>query len=379
MGDDLAAQCLARIKQTNTLTPENIRALADYLFAGFGEGVIRFTSGSRGGLETGKGSPALVAQFLELASQAIGQWTAGPERNSAAKLETSPIERSGLAIARLLLPYFDEHLPEKSAALKARLGEASNGNADDADRVQDLLNRAETAKDEPGRDRLYWSAAMAAVNNRDLKRATRILEKVSSEPMRAQIERSLNGLRDEERSASAQRALDSGDLNAARKLISEISDPGRQFAMLCNTAVSLTYKNDAARAAQILDDARQLVTNSQPGMDKARNLFQLASVAARVALQRGFDDLKAAVDAINTVQVVSRWQDIETVADSKSGTATRRNTGLGVLRGPFENAFSQLGGVDLDRALQLAQGIQLQEASALAQLAACRGVLTRTR
>jgi hypothetical protein len=126
---------------------------------------------------------------------------------------------------------------------------------------------------------------------------------------------------------------------------------------------------------QVLGEAEQQIRTSEDGIDKARNLLQLAGVAGRLDPKRGFEDLKAAVDAINRVELAPQWQKYETVSAATNAMSPRRNIGLVVLFFFFDNSVSQIARADFDRTLQLAQGIQMKEASVLAELAVCRAVL----
>ena len=82
------------------------------------------------------------------------------------------------------------------------------------------------------------------------------------------------------------------------------------------------------------------------------------------------------MEAINHADPAPRWQKLETATDSKSGITTRKNTGLAPLAVMlFNSGFSVLSRVDFDRILMLAKAIEMNEASALAQIVVCRGVL----
>lgn len=371
LADDLFAQTLTRVKQSGATSSENVALLAGYVFPGFGEGAIRFTTGSRPPSDNMKASAELTTQFLELAYNAImsGGGVAGQKADGR--------QQSERTIAKLLIPFFDEYMADRSAALRTRVAGSSSEPSEVAavDDVQELLNRAEKASSSSEKDVSYLNAAMNAMRRRDLDRASQILEKVSNDRMRSQLTQALNRAREEERYQKAQTALRSGDLDAAYNLINELSDRNQRFSMLCNMVGSLTYKNETTRALQVLGEAEQQIRTSEDGIDKARNLLQLAGVAGRLDPKRGFEDLKAAVDAINRVELAPQWQKLETVSDAKKGVSTRRNIGLGALFVFLDNSLSQIARADFDRTLQLAQGIQMREASVLAQLAVCRAVL----
>jgi tetratricopeptide (TPR) repeat protein len=278
-------------------------------------------------------------------------------------------------IAKLLMPYFDEYTPEKSNAVRTRFPGASGESIEEADDLQGLLNRAEKATNQTERDLLYANAVMNATRRRDLDRASQILERISNERTRSQVSLALNRAKEEERYQKAQAVLRSGDFEAAYKLIDELPDRNRHLWMLCDLAGSLFSKNDTTRALLILGEAEQQIKSGQDNVDKARNTLQLVGVAGRMDPKRGFENLKAAVDTINHLDLAPQWQRFETVGDAKNGIMARTNVGLEVLFAFFDNSVSRIANVDFDRALQLAQGIQMREASVLAQLVICRAVL----
>lgn len=119
LADDLFVQALSRVKETNATSRENIRLLANYIFPGFGEGVIRFTGGThrQGDSESNAVSPALRDQFLDLALGAVMQWIDVRQQSAASPApRANPNETHDLTTARLLLPYFDQHLPQNQQA-----------------------------------------------------------------------------------------------------------------------------------------------------------------------------------------------------------------------------------------------------------------------
>ena len=80
----------------------------------------------------------------------------------------------------------------------------------------------------------------------------------------------------------------------------------------------------------------------------------------------------AAIDEFNRAGFVPKWDKYQ-VFETAAGV-TNRNLYSGLLE---DRDFNWLGHSDLDRALSLAERFQLREASALAQLAACRGMLSQ--
>ena len=146
--------------------------------------------------------------------------------------------------------------------------------------------------------------------------------------------------------------------------------------MLGNMAVVLSYKKDTARALQVLSVQEQLIGKAEDPTERAQEMIRFADVAARVDVERGFDATRLAVEALNRSSIGPQWVKLENVTDATGRTTSRRHVGLQLLASfLFDNTFSQLASADFDRALRLAQTVEMKEAAALAQLGVCRGAL----
>ncbi|HJQ24423.1 MAG TPA: hypothetical protein VKA60_10950 [Blastocatellia bacterium] len=387
LADALFAGALSQVKQRHALSTENVRELAMYLFPDFGEGVILFTSGSgnRNRAELTRASPALMAQFFDLAGDAVTEWTAEPQTTAGADARGGVRAPVDYTIAKLLLPYFDRYAPDKSAALRARLDAALRRPMTGDERrladsragtVQELLSRAQAATDGREKDRLYLMAAMQAARSHDLSEAPAILGKISDERTRAQADSFLRYAAEDKRRQEAQSAMDSADWETADRLIHEMTDKLNRFYMLSNLAVALSSHGEKARALSVLDEAGQLSGTIEDGIQRAEAMVHLASLSVRLDPRRGFDDMRLAVAAINRAGFAPQWQKIETITDEKSGTTRRVQVGLEALSsGLLNSSLSLLGAYDFDRALALTKEIEMKEVRALAQLAICRGAL----
>ncbi|MFY9554011.1 MAG: hypothetical protein WAV47_04745 [Blastocatellia bacterium] len=380
LADDLFAQTLLRVKQTKTPSQESIGLLANYIFPGFGEGVLRSPTGlrRRGASEGSAVSTVLRNQFLDVALEAVLRWI--DLRQQSAPTPASPTnETTDLRIARLLLPYFDEHLSQKSAGVRARLEALPVESAlarIGASTLEELLSKAEKITNASERDRVYWEAVMTAMRDRKVEQASAIIPKVSEERLRAQLESVLHRAKDQETQERVRVALDAADFETANRLINEVSDRSQRVSMLGNMAVVLSYKKDTTRAAQVLSVMEQLIAKSEDPTQRAQEMIRFVDVAARVDVERGFDAARLAVEALNRSTIIPQWMKVENVTDSTGRTVSRRQVGLQLLGSfLFDNSFSALGRSDFDRALQLAQALEMKEASAFAQLGVCRGVL----
>jgi hypothetical protein len=383
LADDLFAQAISRVRQTNAASRENIGLLANYIFPGFGEGVLRITNGPRrqGASESNAVSEALRDQFLDLALGAVMRWIDVKQQSAGALApRNTPNETGDLTVARLLLPYFEEHLPQKSAGVRARLEAVRGGESDlpknAAVTVEGLLSKAEKTANANERDRVYWQAIMRALQDGNVDQASAILPKVSDERVRSELESALRRAREQELQERARVALNAGDFDTAYRLINEFSERSQRVSMLGNMAVLLSYKKDTARASQVLNVMEQLISKTEDSTERAQEMIRFADVAARIHVERGFDATRLAVEALNRSGIGPQWVKVENVTDAAGRTTSRRHVGLQLLSSfLFDNTFSELASSDFDRALRLAQALEMKEASAFAQLGVCRGVL----
>jgi hypothetical protein len=101
--------------------------------------------------------------------------------------------------------------------------------------------------------------------------------------------------------------------------------------------------------------------------------MMLARVAAKLDIDRGFDTMKLSVEEFNNAGFLREWQRTHPPGAGDTSFQGPFHNGLSNLLS--DESFSFFGGVDFDRALDLARQMQPIEASYLAQLAVCRGVM----
>ena len=124
----------------------------------------------------------------------------------------------------------------------------------------------------------------------------------------------------------------------------------------------------------MVSEAQRLIPSMEDSFDLVYNQLRLAGIAARLDVDRGFDYLGQAVVSINKSNLAPRWTKIE---KGPEGSWMRKDNGIGRLGFAFDAGFATFARIDFNRALQAARGIEMKEASVLAQLAVCRGVLKR--
>jgi hypothetical protein len=132
------------------------------------------------------------------------------------------------------------------------------------------------------------------------------------------------------------------------------------------------------RAVEVVNETARLIQHLSDASSRAEDLLRLADIATRLSPAKGFEFLRSAVEGINHAEFGPHWSDQTIYWKTKTKTpeiseSEREVSGLEDLE--FSGSLSVLARADFNKALALAQTIKMKEASLLAQLAVCRGVL----
>jgi hypothetical protein len=238
-------------------------------------------------------------------------------------------------------------------------------------KAPDLLGKAAVETDSGKRDELYFNAVLVlAIVEDDLEQAIQVSEKISDPEIRQMaLGMSMNG--------AFQIAIKKGDLE---KLYTYAKRwPIQQESLGFYTYIARLYlkQNNRQRAAQILDEVRQVVEKSDTSSIPDVVQIEYANALSRVDAKHGFEAMRRAVEAINR----STNDRSNSFSTDENGTRSLNLTldENGNLTSPtefgYEDGFTALGRADFDKALTLAKTIRFKHSSAVAQLAVCRGVL----
>ena len=384
LANDLFAQALAASSRDKERAVSHMSSLAGIVFPRFGEGVILFVSGDRDRLQANPPKPEFVRPFLEFAYEVITDQIRSTKPGDGEGKVYGSQAPPDFTVFRLLVPYFEQYMPDKASILRPRLEEAvrmataSAGERGEIGRartlltVQEMLEAAETAESPERRDRIFFEAAVRASRSGDLDQAKQIANKITSSQTRSSVELSIRNMEDQQRSQAIHEAIRRGDFDNAYRLINEQPDLRRRIGELGNLALGLLTKRENARAAQVIAEAQRLIPNTESSFDRMYNQLRLAGIASRLDVDRAFGDLRSAVVTINSAKLAPKWKKIE---QGPPGTFVRTDIGIGRLGFAFDAGFAAFGRIDFNRALQAARGIEMKEVSVLAQLAVCRGAL----
>ena len=309
--------------------------------------------------------PVVTDQFLNFVYKTFMQTQVPTDTVRAEEERVIQVLGNSMTVHRLL-PLFDQHLPDKSAMLRARLSEiGKNFKFDEGQSFdtllnhlnpgtnpEDLIRQAQAQKDPTSRDVLYQQAAQVAARNGQMDQVQSILEKVSNEEFKRSI-----------RAAAAYEAvtnaLDRNDLDTAYGELKNLPGPLDQARFLTQMAQKLLDQKDNTRAAHWLLEAEQLAGKAEDGSGRVHQLLYTAEAIVQLDSDRGLSLMTSIVDEINA--------ESRKAAETKTGQeAGRPDRGPDLLVAStlLENKlFSHLARVDFEVALSLAQSIIQAEGS----------------
>ncbi|MFY9607818.1 MAG: hypothetical protein WAU45_04290 [Blastocatellia bacterium] len=371
LGDELFVYALSVARRDSIYLSDSFRSLFSYALPELGSSLIMH--GGSHPLATTPANPATVSAFLDFVHDAIEREASALQVGGA---NADPQHQRRIAfdyfVGEQTLPYFDLHKPEKTATVRARLNDILGMVPPEAARqyLADFknerspgasLNEAKTETNAARQQSLYQQAINQALNSRDYDQALALLPKLDEEVARSYFKSRIR----HQRAVAAM-----NDLNVAYEYANEVPNMSMRALLLGQIALQLFYAKDTQRAARILAEAEDLFQITENGADKARGMVELVYAAAQIDLGRGFEDMRLAVEAINSAGFTPHWISFRPLPGEKRKTFILTDVGASALR--FDMGFERLARSDSGRALQLAQMIALKEVSVLAQLAVCR-------
>jgi hypothetical protein len=355
-----------------------IRWLSTYVFPDYG-GIPRLFFGPGKAPETSrKVSPAIVETFLNFVFNTIIHQSASTGSNQGAIASSA----ADYPAVRLLLPYFEQSMPEKAATLRSRLDEAARVNpaGRDRDRLAELAspssardqeNKGDSARTPQLKDSAYRLAVMLYITNAEYDQALSVVRKIGDPKLRS----SMNG---QVLTAQARTALQHQDFETAYGKTSQLAIPRERASMLCNIAEVIRGR-DSVRAEELIVEASLLIRGLERNPLKLTALLDLARARGHADTEELFQAMQAVIDEINQIDFAPEWSVLRSTTVRTDDGVIQWQMDYGLSMIPFYDIFTPLARADFDRAVQLAQSIGLKEASVFAQFAICRTVLARPR
>lgn len=351
MADLLFSCALARLGQSPSAQLTDIHTLGTYL-------VTVVNSGAKQTL-----SRADVEKFLRLAFNQIMRRGENPYLNRAIK----PDESAAIYfIQRQLAELFARYLPERSDQLLGKLvainDEGTRDQGIDPASLRpsppiEIAREARDATDDRERDSLNAGAALAWLGKGEVREAQVAALKISDALVRDRVLAQV-----------VRRYMSCGHIEDAVQMARRIEAAAARIDGLVMLSGAALATGDRARATELLNEAENYAIKSRPSDGRARSLLKIVSSFSAFDPVRGFEVMQTAVKAINEISI----QQAEDKPLPKPVEKFRLDEPYDA---NFENTLAVLARVDFERALLLAQQLDVKEISLAAQLAVCHGGL----
>jgi hypothetical protein len=388
--DRLFSALVARAEADPAADANTVSVLTSYVFTPF-----TFFTATRGG---GTGTGSMRGDVTPLTDATLR----APVLRAAARILLRPLtaqeyERTSAGrtgtyvIIRRLLPLFEQHAPDLTAALNARAAAllpdvpertraaeaegafAPRRRSDETaarDAVQEALDRAERAQGVDERDQIYASAAVNASWKGD-PRAQELLDKINDADLARRVRKFADF-------AFVRAALDKKDAEAAvaRAKKGDLTHLERAWAY--ERAADLAAKTDRARALSLLEEAAaeaRRIDNTDP--DRARALVAVATRYEKLERARAWEFISEAARAANSAPGFT-GEDGKLVAEFRTKDGGWM-TDFNVQEFDLADVLSALAADDWDRAVQLAQSLNGEAARITAVVTLARAALTPKR
>jgi hypothetical protein len=369
----LQALTVARFDPDNAAS--NINALGLYAFPSYGGLELEMTRQMRGAKEP---SQIVRFRFLEFAYEMVIKRGNEIKQNGIGYQQNPGQLIFEYQTLQKLLPLFDQYMPDKAAVVRVNLDYIGRDiprerieaitNPFGIDRIEGLLEKAKTARSTAERDMLYTQAAAYTNLGGDAEKALFIASEIEDDVRRSMAESVI-------RYQAALRALSKEDIDAAYQYAKRISFLP-QYAIAFSRMVGLLGKakdkqvaeENKQRAISLINEAEQVLLKAENDPDKAISMLTLAESAIKVDSDRAFYIMQYAIKAINNTDFSPQKSDNVKRVEKVASAINRLN---------FDQTLTELARQDADRALWLARSLERKELNVTAQLAVCRGMLTR--
>jgi len=374
LADELFVYALAVARRDSIYLSDSFGSLYSYALPELGKAIVKAAIPPQA---TTPANPAMIAEFLHFVHDVILREAEALQTHEARMPDPQANRRIvyDYFIGEKTLVYFERYMPDKTAAVRARLEDLLRRVPPDTARqyLADFSRehtpaatskQAATETDSETQQRLYQQAIIQALNAQDYDQALALLPKLDDETARFYFESQVRHQR-------AMVAINKREVDAAYEFASGVPNLSVRASLFGRIALQLFYDEDTTRATKMLTEAEALFAKAESGIEKAQGMLELVYTAAQIDLGRGFEDMRLAIDAINAAGFAPQWTSFQALINQKTGKPfMRTDVGIGTLH--FDMGFGQLARRDFARSLQLVQMIASNEVSVVAQLALCR-------
>jgi hypothetical protein len=321
-----------------------------------------------------------IRELMEiLSSAALAKAPPGKQASEDDDAEDLPYLLDGL---HSMMGEIQKYVPALAEALNKRFAEFNKKLDPDTRAMvdyQQLIERGDlnslveaTAKAPAEmRDSLWGQVAMRAMNDGDVERARQIVTEhfdgsAQGDELLAQID-----------AQTLRRAADAGKLEDARELLTRVPLAER-VSVLTQLALSASIKGDKKAALRLLDEARGMIGERAVNAAELNAMLEIARAYATVEPARSFEIMEPLADQLNTLLAAAALLDgFEYLRYFKDGELLPQNgqSLLITVVAQCENDMGQLARSDFDRAKTTADRFQAPEVRLMARLSIARGIL----
>jgi hypothetical protein len=317
-------------------------------------------------------------------------FTTAEQKDIANKLATSllamPTTPSPNNWFNQVIPLIDKVAPDRSAALRQRQAEITNGAPANAQGRgqgrQNLFNSTTTPEQiisqlptmaEPDRVMAYAALGTKIAAITDEAQGKKLIDQVPDEDQRAALQQRLDN-------AGVARSIEAGKLDDARKQIASITDRRQQLQRYVALAIGYSKtgnEKDLETAKSVLKDARALTAGFPDTGDDLSDLMELVRGYAVVEPESAFKMVEPGIDMINEyVQATAVLSKYNRDRSFRNGELIfRPNTPGSSLVFRYLSQMQLLGKADLVRANQLLDRVSRPDARLILRLYALQGAM----
>ena len=274
----------------------------------------------------------------------------------------------------------EKYAPARAVALKKKIGELNKRVSPEQKALreleEDLVNgdvetmiKAADKASEKFRDKIYQHAAQKAVEEGDFDRARQIISEHVSEPLRTTMLSNVD-----RRSVWSEAEL--GKVGEVKRLLSEVP-PEERAGILVQTAATAIGKADKKAVIELLEEAQGLLGAQASNATELHTLLEIARTYTRVEPVKSFEIIEPTVDHLNTlIAAASVLDGFEYGRNFREGELVSRGPSM-LISLVFQCAkdTTELARVDFDRAKAVAERFQRYEVRLMARLYVAQGAL----
>lgn len=360
LADLLFSSAVARLERASAVDLADIHTLGSYLVS----------SGSSAREAMGRG---LVIRFLNLAFDQIAR-RHNPAATGAARAARRDESAAIYFVGRQLTDLFARYQPDRLQQLQHKISELTETGPPDpvidlavyeASGPAEMEAAALNIPDAHERDSLYARAALAWLAKDELRRAQGAAFEIRDPEIRDRV------LGQIARKHSAEGRIE--DAVAIARRIDDGSARVEALVMLAGSALALKNR---PRAVEILHEAENNSARLRAAAARVDSLLKVAGAVSAFDTARGFEIMHSVVKAIN--EAAAQQEDPRQAGSPKASSPATdaRESMIGANYSMvLESTLAILARADFERALSVAQQIEIKETSVAAQLAVCRGGL----